>query len=146
MFRIVERQPMKRIPCIIIAAVSLLLGLLVYLLFNQATYIYSFLPEWLRFQQLTVDNSILDMLLKNYCADLLWAISFTFVVQSILMLKPPKVYLLLLTTVLGVAVEIMQLSSIINGTFDLFDILVYFLGSLISIIIIKIGGKRNEIN
>ncbi len=137
---------MKRKHCIIIAAISLCLGLCVYLLFNQTTYIYSFLPDWLRFQQITVDNDVLDMLLKNYCADLLWAISFTFVVQSILMLKPPKVYLLLFTTVLGVAIEIMQLFSIINGTFDLFDILVYFLGSLISIIIIKIGGKRNEIN
>ena len=137
---------MKRKHCIIIAAISSCLGLCVYLLFNQTTYIYSFFFFFLRFQQITVDNDVLDMLLKNYCADLLWAISFTFVVQSILMLKPPKVYLLLFTTVLGVAIEIMQLFSIINGTFDLFDILVYFLGSLISIIIIKIGGKRNEIN
>ncbi len=136
---------MKRLSYIIIATISLLLGLLVYLLFNQTTYIYSFLPDWLRFQQITLDNGILNVLIKNYCADLLWAISFTFVVQSILMLELPKVYLLLFTSLLGAVVEVMQLLSILNGTFDFYDILVYFLGALISILIIKTGGRRNEI-
>ena len=104
------------------------------------------LPVELRFQQINCDNSILYTFLKDYGADFLWAISFTFVVQSILMLKAKSVYWLLFTTLLGVAVEVMQLFGIINGTFDLYDILAYFLGSLISVIIIKIGGKRNEIN
>jgi len=136
---------MKRLSCIVIAGVSLLLGLLVYLLFNQTTYLYISLPDWLHFRQITIDNNILNALLKNYCADLLWAISFTFVVQSILMIEPPKAYLLLFTSLLGVVVEVMQLLNILNGTFDFYDILVYFLGALISIFIIKTGGRKNEI-
>ena len=137
---------MKRKHCIILAVISLCLGLCIYLFVNQSTYIYSMLPVELRFQQINCDNSILYTFLKDYGADFLWAISFTFVVQSILMLKAKSVYWLLFTTLLGVAVEVMQLFGIINGTFDLYDILAYFLGSLISVIIIKIGGKRNEIN
>ena len=62
------------------------------------------------------------------------------------MLNSKSVYWLLFTTMLGAAVEVMQLFNIINGTFDLYDIFVYFLGALISILIIKIGGQRNEIN
>lgn len=104
------------------------------------------LPVEFHFQQINGDNSILYTFVKDYGADLLWAISFTFVVQSILMLNSKSVYWLLFTTMLGAAVEVMQLFGIINGTFDLYDILVYFLGSLITIIIIKIGGNRNEIN
>ena len=61
------------------------------------------------------------------------------------MLEPPKVYLLLFTSLLGAVVEVMQLLNILNGTFDFYDILVYFLGALISILIIKTGGRRNEI-
>ena len=137
---------MKRKDCIILAVISLCLGLCVYLFFNQSTYIYKILPVELQFKQINCDNSVLYIFIKDYCADLLWSISFTFVVQSILMLNFKSVYWLLLTAMLGTSVEVMQLFNIINGTFDLYDIFVYLLGALISILIIKIGGQRNEIN
>jgi len=136
---------MKREHCIIVCIVAMLLGIYIYIFLSDTPDIFSEFQSYIKFTKYKISNPIIDTFIQCYSADLLWSISFTFIVQAIVMLPKEKIYLLLLTPTLGVAVEISQLFHIIRGVYDICDIGVYIIGSIISTLIIYLGGKRNEL-
>ena len=79
-------------------------------------------------------NNLICTIIRNYLSDGLWVISFFFI--AINFSKDITQKYILLTSVfvfiVGIIFEFMQLTNIANGTFDLIDILVYFIAVLIS--------------
>ena len=82
-------------------------------------------------------------ILRGYGADLLWSVSFTLIIQIIAWAERKRLMWLVLCSLLGVVYELLQFFNLTTGTADLMDVIVYILGSLTAILIIK-GGKFYE--
>lgn len=127
----------KRIYLILISFFLILFGLLIYLFFNKNTLITQLITIFVKIPQVNYEDGLLIKIVRNYGADFLWASSFTVIIQSILFLQKKMIWWLLLCALLGVTYEIAQYFGIVNGTPDIVDILVYLLGTLFGIIIIR---------
>lgn len=117
---------------IIISIIAFIIGVAIYLLFNNDI--------------LSKDN-IIYTIIRNYFSDGLWAISFFFIAINF-SINITKKYVLLTSVfvfTIGIIFEMMQLLNIAKGTFDIFDIFVYFFAILISILIEKkFMEEKNE--
>ena len=121
----------------------MLLGLIIYLLFNKNTLIARFICSFLPIPNMRMPNGLLIDAIKGYGADYLWSIAFVLTIQSILALDRKKLWLLLLCSLLGILYEILQFIGVIYGTADILDVFVYFGGSLSGAFII-FGGNYYE--
>lgn len=138
----------KRLILILLGAVLIVLGLAFYLLFNKNVFIVkavsSFIvPDILPAADIN-DNPVIKII-RNFGADFLWSAAFTLTIQSILFLPKKRAWLLIFCGVLGLAYEFLQLLGITNGTADIIDVMIYFFGSAIGVLII-LGGKFYEQN
>lgn len=132
----------KKVILIIISIVLLFLGLLLYLLLNQETYVSKAILTVIPIR-ITIAENIFVRILKGYAADLLWSASFTMIIQFIVWFEKKKIKYLILCCLLGIVYELMQFFRITSGIADIVDVIVYILGSLLAIIIIQ-GGKLYE--
>ena len=132
----------KKVILIIISIVLLFLGLLLYLLLNQETYVSKAILTVIPIR-ITIAENIFVRILKGYAADLLWSASFTMIIQFIVWFEKKKIKYLILCCLLGIVYELMQYFRITSGIADIVDVIVYILGSLLAIIIIQ-GGKLYE--
>lgn len=125
-----------RIECATASAVSLVLGLAIYIFLRSGTYIHDFLSENLNvvlneIKCKTADN-ILNNFFKYYFVDFLWGCSLTFALCSV-STKACKSNVLMhsvFSFALGVLFEVAQYFSFINGTFDFIDICMYAAASI----------------
>lgn len=117
----ISRTIYKRV---ILSIISFLVGVVIYLLFNNG---------------LLSKNNFIYTIIRNYFSDGLWVISFFFIAISFSENITKKYILLtsIFVIVVGIIFEIMQFMKIANGTFDLIDILVYFIAVLIACLIEK---------
>lgn len=134
----------KRIALLIISAVMLVLGLLLYLLFNKDAYVSKFLLKIIPIKTITGGGLAIEII-RGYGADLLWSFSFTMIIQFIVWADKKKTILLVFCSLLGIVYELMQRFGITTGTADITDVIVYLLGSLLAIATI-LGGKFYEEN
>ena len=132
----------NKVILIIICIVLLLMGLLLYLLFNQDAYISKTIYEVVPIPTIA-GKSLAISIFRSFGADLLWSIALVLAIQVALGLKKKQIWLLMLCSLLGVAYELMQFLGIANGTADILDVLIYIAGSFIGVSII-IGGKYYE--
>ena len=117
-----------------------------YVLFNPTPCVFDVIP-WIRaFSGIQIHNPVINQFIQCYSADFFWAVSFAFILQSILMLSEKKTFWLLLSAFLGIAVEIMQLCHVMKGVFDPVDIVIYMIGAFFVTITVRLGGKENEEN
>ena len=109
---------------VILSVVSFMIGVVIYWLFNN---------------NVLTKSNLIYTIIRNYVSDGLWVISFFFIAINFSE-NITKKYVL----IVGVIFEVMQLTNIANGTFDLLDILVYFIAILIACLIEKniYGGKK----
>ena len=135
---------MKRKHYILLTIISLTTGTLVYVFYNQSTFVFTAVSKVIHIPKMNIENPILAGFLQCYCADLFWAFSFALIIQSILMLDRKKAYWLMLSSCLGLVVEILQMFHIIKGVFDFYDIIVYIIGTGITTIIVRLGGNHYE--
>lgn len=132
---------MKRQHYILLSIISLALGILVYILFHPVPVAFDLLPWIKSFPKIPIHSPILNQFIQSYAADMLWATSFAFIIQCIIMLPKRKSVLLLLSALLGLTVELLQLFHIMKGVFDPIDIIVYIIGAFITAITVRLGGK-----
>ena len=101
---------------------------------------------WLFNNNVLTKSNLIYTIIRNYVSDGLWVISFFFIAINFSENITKKYILLtsLFVLIVGVIFEVMQLTNIANGTFDLLDILVYFIAILIACLIEKniYGGKK----
>ena len=120
----------------IIGAIFLLvIGVLIYCLFDPDVYISKILINL----DIKTQNKAIE-LTRNYLPDILWTISYTLMVS---VLSDNKYLIFLLPALTGIILEIFQKLKIINGTFDVFDILVEIAFAFITMILLK-RKKENE--
>lgn len=115
----ISRPIYKRVTLSIIAFV---IGVVIYWFFNNG---------------LLSKNNLICTITRNYLSDGLWAISFYFIAINFSK-NITKNYIILTSIyvfIFGIIFEIMQLTKIASGTFDLIDILVYFFAVLIACLI-----------
>lgn len=109
---------------------TLLVGILIYYLYNT---------------QFLVKADIISSFIRNYVPDFLWLLSF-YSLSAHFAKDLTKHYIIvtaMYVIILGVLFEILQLTGVVNGTFDIFDIITYIVSTIFACLIEKyfLGGK-----
>ncbi len=113
---------------------SLLIGGVIYILFRSDTYIHSFL----NITTLYLSNTDFfgDEIIRYALPDFLWGFSLSMMVYAVLLPNKKKsIYAGMLCAFLGTLWEILQKLSIVTGTFDIIDCLMYISSAVFSYII-----------
>ncbi|MBR3381619.1 MAG: hypothetical protein IKG85_01070 [Clostridia bacterium] len=114
----------------------LMLGVLCYVFFNHETYLSHVLPQFgIPFPR-SSSGSLFHRIAIGYAADLLWAAAMPLAIQTVLQLKGKKQVWLALSVVVGCGYELSQKAGWIAGTFDWIDLIVYSVGTVLSLWII----------
>lgn len=138
----------ERIYCFICCILFLFCGFLFYLFFNQTAYISRFVlglfPSSF-FSGTQISSGRFYVLAVSFGADFFWAVALPFAVQGIFLLRGRRQLLLLFCTAFGVLVEVFQAIGVIHGTFDLLDILIYFIGTVSAVGILCLFSKKGKV-
>ena len=89
--------------------------------------------------QILIKKDLLSSFIRNYLPDILWMISF-YSISVIFSKEITKNYIIftaLYVNIIGILFELLQLTGIVGGTFDIFDIVAYAISSIIAILIEK---------
>lgn len=112
--------------------ISLFAGLLIYLFYRPDSYISILLQRYVSFGfNLGLFDIFNNKFIKFYFVDYLWAFSLSCGLHSIFM--PGKIGTYAITAVVflyGMIYEVLQLCSIIDGTGDILDVLLYALAGI----------------
>jgi len=133
----------KRMLLIIISIILMIIGTILYVLFNRNVWVTQLIFSLITIPDLIIHESFPVEAIRNYGADLLWSTAFTVMTQSILWKKRKDLWILLFCCLLGTIYELMQLIGVAKGTADYSDVLIYLCGSLVGILII-LGGRLYE--
>ena len=115
---------------IIYSLITLLLGILIYFLSHKG---------------ILIKNTSFLSFIRNYIPDILWTLSFYSVstIFSKALTKNYIVFTALYVSIIGIIFEFLQFTGIVKGTFDVFDIFVYIISTIIASFIEKyIGGDK----
>ena len=110
---------------ILTAILLLISGLAVYWLLNPGIYFFYFFTPGYNHPLITADNFYL-IFIKNHLADIIWCTAIFLIASVLLEKKYPAIYPVLLI-LLPFTSEIFQQLSIIPGTFDWIDLLLYLM-------------------
>lgn len=125
-----------------VAIVSLLLGLICYLLFREKTYVSEIVNSIINLKNArNYFKFIENDFFKYYFPDFLWAVSFSCCLHIIF---KPKICGSIICTIviafIGLLFETLQFLKIINGTGDILDVCLYIFGGFtVNIITLKRG-------
>lgn len=123
----------KRIALMLISISSLFVGLMIYLVFRQNTYLHCyFFAEFCSYAYLNVERNWITDFIRYYLPDFLWAFSFGAALTAV-SYSHNRIVLILFSAVsflIGVLFEFVQYFGIVNGTFDYFDVLMYAVAAL----------------
>ena len=112
----------------------LAIGLCVYLLFYNSTYINSILGIEFNFKI----NSILGIFIKSWLCDILWAYALTHSLYFVLGGFKHKIFISAIMSICFATVfELLQLFEKVRGTFDILDIIFQIAAVLLAVILIK---------
>lgn len=118
---------------------SLLIGLSIYLFCYKNTYINTFFENIFGFDfPYFYKNSPLHRFITNWTCDILWAYALTFSLFFCFKTFNKPFFITIFTSIIfAVILECSQLTGIINGTFDIWDIIMELSAIIIAVIIIK---------
>ena len=103
---------MKRLHYLLLSIISLATGIMVYILFHPVPLAFDLIPWINSFPSIQIHSPIIKQFTQCYAADLIWAVSFAFIIQCIVMISKKKAIWLMLTALLGISVELLQLLHI----------------------------------
>lgn len=137
-----------RIGYLLCSVVSLTLGVVIYLIFRKETYLHIVLPETidLKFEHIreaTEENCFISFL-KYYFVDFLWGFSLCCSLLAVVDFKKRSraVVVGCVSAAWGLLFELAQQISLVKGTFDFWDVLMYILAAVIVALINKFLIKR----
>lgn len=126
---------------LLLALVSLVIGTVIYIFLRQGTYIHNALPEFVICKLIAIYSFIpkspaIDCL-RYYFVDFLWCFSLNFSLYAVLSFQSHivSICISLLSAFLGFGFEMAQFFSLISGTYDFLDILMYIVASLCAVMI-----------
>ncbi len=127
----------KRMINYFLGLLSLFFGFLLYLLFRENAHISKFLGQIITLDYIRSSVAAWGCnFTKYYLPDFLWAFSLSCLLQAV---SPPSVKNTVICCFTGVMYgsiwELLQWLGIINGTGDWLDVIMYFSGSSLSLLI-----------
>lgn len=126
-----------RLKSVLLSAVCLILGLLIYIFMRSETHFHFIIPEEIRSFLLSISNAVPDNFFTDFIrfwfVDFLWGASLTFALISVSAEATKKKFILAscISFAAGVLFEFAQLFSLVSGTFDVLDIVMYAAASLL---------------
>lgn len=95
--------------------------------------------------KIDLNNYLHSWIIFNFPA-WIWSFSFTVALGIIwgYVINSETIHILLIPTVLGILSEIFQKINLINGTFDFLDIVLYVIGGLSGIFVIKLLYHKHK--
>lgn len=124
--------------------IPLSLGLVIYLFCYETTYITTCFEAVFEYTlPYFYSDSIIYQILTCWACDILWAYSLTF--SLFLCLKNFNHALLLssaLSAILSLTIEILQIPHIVNGTFNVLDIIFELTAIIVAVILLKRSFKK----
>ena len=127
----------------------LFLGLYIYVLFRKETYIAVLIQELtgITFHPWFDLPSWIEAFLRNYLSDFLWAYSLTFSVSFVLGHTANKAICFAICACTAVLFELFQKLNVVQGTFDIMDIIVELIAIVLALQFRKIEeDKKYEEN
>ena len=128
--------------------IPLVIGLIIYLFCYRTTYINSVFTEFFGFSlpYIYFDNAF-HRFITCWACDMLWAYSLTFALYLCFQVfKSPLIITSVTSSVFAIIIELLQINNIINGTFDILDIITELLAISLAIIIMKHFEKQKTTN
>ncbi len=125
----------KNIFLILNIIIPLLAGLGIYVFMKDTTYINDFLGLSFNY----VPKTFIGTFIVNWFCDFLWSYAFVFTLY--LVLEPFSKRIIIspvITVIVGTALELMQKSGTLTGTFDWWDIAVELVAVLVAVAVLKI--------
>ena len=123
--------------------IPLLTGAAAYVIFRQDTYIYELASSFLQIN-FSVGSSKFVMFCRGYLSDILWAYSLMFSVQAVYRASGKKlIFPWCISSAFLTLSETLQLTSLMPGTFDLFDIVAEIASATAALLIIIIISRRS---
>lgn len=127
----------KRSQNILLCAVALVVGAVIYILYRDNTYISRWFSYIAFVRSLrTMANGYASNFVGFYLPDLLWGFSLSCGIQAIYLPGRRGVFIsATVAFICGVLWEVLQWTDLVSGTGDIWDILMYFAGSVLSTLI-----------
>ena len=120
--------------------VPLLIGTYIYIRYSPNVIFVGYLNNFIELKVKEL-NSV-TLFLRNYICDFCWSYSLAFSISFIYYKNLSLVYSILIPTTIGSVIELLQLIGLMNGTYDLFDIFVELLATLLCFMILKIRNDK----
>ena len=120
--------------------VPLLIGTYIYIRYSPNVIFVGYLNNFVELKAKELNSATL--FLRNYFCDFCWSYSLAFFISFIYYENLSLVYSILIPTTIGSVIELLQLIGFINGTYDLFDIFVELLATLLCFMILKIRNDK----
>lgn len=120
-------------------AIPLLIGTYIYIRYSPSVIFVEYISKFIEINNKEL-NSV-TLFLRNYICDFCWSYSLAFSISFIYYENLTILHSILIPIIIGIAIELLQLIGLINGTYDLFDIFVELLATLLCFMILKI---RND--
>ena len=124
--------------------VPLVLGLGIYLFCYKNTYINTAFTDIFGFSlpYIYYDNAF-HRFITCWACDMLWAYSLTFALYLCFKVFEKNLIITIVTSSLfAIAIELLQIKGVINGTFDILDIVSELVAITLAITMIKLIEKR----
>ena len=115
------------------------------IIFSFFTLLIGSIIYFLSDTNILVKTNFITAFIRNYLPDILWTISF-YTISTLLAKNITKNYILLSAVYvisIGILFELLQFTGIVRGTFDVWDILVYIIFSLVACLIEKKYWRDN---
>ena len=119
--------------------IPLLIGTYIYIRYSPDVIFVGYFNNFIELKAKEL-NSV-TLFLRNYLCDFCWSYSLAFSISFIYYENFSLVHSILIPATIGIAIELLQLIGLIDGTYDLFDIFVELLATLLCFMILKI---RND--
>lgn len=137
-----------KIQYLLSAVLLLFFGGMIYIVFRRETYLHTILPQTVnhtleQLRKATESNCVISFM-KYYLVDYLWGLALSLSLFSAVDFrkKSSVAAVCAVSTIWGMLFELAQLFSLVKGTFDFADILMYILAALTAALINNFSLKR----
>lgn len=109
------------------------------IIYSLCTLLLGILIYYLSLKGILTKNDFISSFIRNYVPDILWTLSFYSLstIFSKAITKKFVIFTAIYVIIIGVFFEFLQFTGIVKGTFDVFDILVYIISTIIACLIEK---------
>ncbi len=126
--------------------IPLVLGLGIYLFCYKTTYINTAFTNIFGFSlpYIYFDNAF-HRFITCWACDILWAYSLTFALYLCFrVFKKPLIITSVTSSLFAIIIELLQINGVINGTFDILDIISELVAISLAVIMIKFIEKQKK--